>query len=496
MYRRRLSASTGPVQCIRTNGDGLCAVHSVFGTVRTTRYRNQTELFHSDARAFIHQSFGMDYISFSRKLDSPSVLAELEDLAWFDLIRPACLFSLGLGTEALSNEARRVWGGVSSDVDLHQRCLAEVDRQETAKNQQNEIRQQVVQAFSAICVDTCERIVLRPLLLALDLLDEFESEAPYYVSETDGQAYITFPDVLFPVIGPATKYLALFDQRPCFQKFRVDLLERYGARMVVFREKFLDVIHGLEVIGPHWADICRVADLLNELQDCCVPRSGPFPGFFGTFFPSYVAALSDKESPTDYYLSTVELIALCKCTNRNVIIVRRFADEHLEYERHSITDPTRPTVVTSIISNNIGAVRSHFERVMTVTDLSRQNELRDAAASSAAKRAGDKEDLETRDDKRLRGEDKESRLGKEERRSVEEKIQVAMDRDMASQGKTAETQQRKTEMNDPLEFQRPRTDAKTHDQTRIEQNETDSEQEADCARRILSCQSQRVSNFT
>ena len=74
--------------------NGLCAVHSVFGTVRSTDYRGQTELYHRDAKAFIRRSLGTDYMSFSHIVDDPEVLAELEDLIWFDLIRPASLLFL------------------------------------------------------------------------------------------------------------------------------------------------------------------------------------------------------------------------------------------------------------------------------------------------------------------------------------------------------------------------------------------------------------------
>ena len=58
-----LVASAGPVQCIRTNGDGLCSLHSVFGVICSTGHRDQTELYHNDAKAFIRQSFGLDYTS-------------------------------------------------------------------------------------------------------------------------------------------------------------------------------------------------------------------------------------------------------------------------------------------------------------------------------------------------------------------------------------------------------------------------------------------------
>ena len=155
--------------------------------------------------------------------------------------------------------------------------------------------------------------------------------------------------------------------------------------MDVFREKFLDVIKGIQILGSHWGDICRVADLLNELQNSTIPRSGPFPGFFRSLFPIYVDALSDTESRTNYYLSTVELITLCRCAITNVVIVRRFSDYRLECERHSVTDPTRGVVITSIISNNVGAVESHYERVMSVRDLRRQEKLRKETANIDAK---------------------------------------------------------------------------------------------------------------
>ena len=182
------------------------------------------------------------------------------------------------------------------------------------------------------------------------------------------------------MIGPATKYQALFDERPMFQKFRVELLERYGARMEVFRDKFLDVIQGVEMDGPMWENVCQVADLLNELQNSSSPRSGPFHGFFESIYSSYVAAVTDADNGTNYYLSTVELLALCKRAKQNVIIVRRFNNE-LEYERHYIADPAQPVVITSIIANNADVVRSHFERVMSVADACQHRELREEAAA-------------------------------------------------------------------------------------------------------------------
>ena len=59
---------------------------------------------------------------------------------------------------------------------------------------------------------------------------------------------------------------------------------------------------------------------------------------------------------------------LCKCAKVNIVIVRRLGSR-LEYERHSVTSPNERTIITSIISNDRGAVRSHFERVVSVSEV-------------------------------------------------------------------------------------------------------------------------------
>ena len=162
------------------------------------------------------------------------------------------------------------------------------------------------------------------------MLEEFESASPYYRSETDGQLYLEFPNLPAPMMGPTTKYHALFDARAMFQPCREALLQRYGARMTVFRDKFLDVIQGVEMDGPLWENVVQLADLLNELQNSNKPRSGPFEGFFASIYSSYIAALTAADNERDYYLSTLELLALCNCRKQNVVIVRRL-DNQLHY---------------------------------------------------------------------------------------------------------------------------------------------------------------------
>ena len=113
-----IAASAGQVQCLRTNGDGLCAVHSVFGVSRSTGYEAETEFYHNDAKTFIRESLGEDYMTFVHNLDCESIRAELEDMIWFDLVRPACLSVSGRASDPLSSETRQVYEKVSCDVAL------------------------------------------------------------------------------------------------------------------------------------------------------------------------------------------------------------------------------------------------------------------------------------------------------------------------------------------------------------------------------------------
>lgn len=70
------------MQCLRTNDDGLCSVHSVFGIECNTRNPDETELYHNDAKAFIRESFGANYMTFSSKLHGENILVELEHMIW------------------------------------------------------------------------------------------------------------------------------------------------------------------------------------------------------------------------------------------------------------------------------------------------------------------------------------------------------------------------------------------------------------------------------
>ena len=54
-------------------------------------------------------------------------------------------------------------------------------------------------------------------------------------------------------------------------------------------------------------------------------------------------------------------------------------------------------VITSIIANNAGVVRSHFERVMSVADACQQRELREEAAAGRRRETEERSRMQTED---------------------------------------------------------------------------------------------------
>ena len=75
----------------------------------------------------------------------------------------------------------------------------------------------------------------------------------------------------------------------------------------------------------------------------------------------------------------------------------RRLDNDLEYERHYIADPAQPVVITSIIANNAGVVRSHFERVMSVADACQHREHREEAAAGRRRETEERSRMQTED---------------------------------------------------------------------------------------------------
>ena len=73
---------------------------------------------------------------------------------------------------------------------------------------------------------------------------------------------------------------------------------------------------------------------------------------------------------SNYYLSDVELVAMCRCDGRNVAIFQHFLGSGtLLYTNGCILNPAEPMYLTFIqIDPHSDEIRSHFERLSIAND--------------------------------------------------------------------------------------------------------------------------------
>ena len=87
----------------------------------------------------------------------------------------------------------------------------------------------------------------------------------------------------------------------------------------------------------------------------------PFERFFDDVFPSYV----DSMMQSNYYLSDIELVAMCRCVGTNLAIFQHFMDTgKLMYINGCFVNAEAPLHLPSIqVNPNCDEVRSHYERL-------------------------------------------------------------------------------------------------------------------------------------
>ena len=144
------------------------------------------------------------------------------------------------------------------------------------------------------------------------------------------------------------------------------LVERCGVdNFSVLQDKVADIIGNMEWSAD--ADpIFKFGELLTTVQMANLPKAAePIPNFFSLVFPVYVAAMMDDK----YYLSDIELLALCKCTDTNVVIFKHnVLDGSLVCLRSHIISADLPVLTSIQVNPYQSNVRSHFEQLRMVSN--------------------------------------------------------------------------------------------------------------------------------
>ena len=348
---------------VATNGNGACAIHSVFGRPSKARelfcpgarelathfLRMLPEAARSDEAAA--HALNSIYTSFWNEFTKPvlnNVPSDEARLFWDALVRVA---------PEVAKEAKRcVELGRDADrraESAREQVLIASRRFFTAANEHAFIRSVAVEmgyisATTQVTVENNGQLLVRGDAGSVAVVEGLQS-----ASTEDG--YVKGAKrVLFPHDGPNCKYSALFDPRPMFDFLRAAFLV-YGDPD--FRAtSFLRL---MEARAVHSGNVSFLADV-QAWMATTVPVEAP-ANFGARAWDAYLACVQDGR----YYFSVEELIGICAQASVRVLVFKDIAGV-LTFAGGSLRGQG-PLMLTKLNANNERRVHSHFERIVSAT---------------------------------------------------------------------------------------------------------------------------------
>ena len=334
-------------QALKTNGDGACAVHSVFGMLSGGEYR------HPFARRFLSYKLGATAGELRDRAKNDVMVSEFFMWLWSDVVKPQAKThaDLDAGDHALDDEAKAIWLEIQKEPVLCDMCVNHVRHEQHAYEMSQGERAGLLEKFEPLFDRRFQDTFVRPLLTSLGLLEDYV-DSPWHIEGLP---------------GVSNKFDGLFEQCCDGRRFRQSVLEYLGVHdFSPLFQRVQDVVQGIDPLPDDLATVLfPFTEALTEARGQGVGyRAGSVPAFFDQVYPKYLAALTSQDG--DYYLSPQELALVCQCDQRNVVIARHDLDSgSLEYDRHVMPAPTSPEIRFTSIQVRSGAtrVRSHFERL-------------------------------------------------------------------------------------------------------------------------------------
>ena len=290
-------------------------------------------------------------MTFEAHIGNDDILKELRHVLWQELVKPCALHEAQITNSRYiaKKEGELIWDAMmQNNPELVCDCVSALRDQRDVDKKFMVARNKVVDAFGTLCTRNLEHCFLRPLLTHLGLLESFESTA-----------------ACVPGVGDEkSKYDALFYGDALGVKYRRSVVETAGvSNFQVLHMKVQDIVGEMEEIqdAEHvFAFAQAVHEAADEAQNVeMIDRQEPFHNFFERVYPSYLDAISKAHN---YFLSDLELLALCRCAKVNVVVFKHDLGDHtFSYLRHCIVNAAEPLLMTSIrVDPNAASVRSHF----------------------------------------------------------------------------------------------------------------------------------------
>jgi len=370
---------------VKTNGNGACAIHSIFG-----RPAALSELFLPDARRkATHALCTLPAIADNNETAKDLFISLCANL-WVEFAVPHLEGRPSIETEAFWSSLERQSPGLAVEA---RKCYIDRPVLERRKNNLKAVAVTASRQFFN-AEDECQRV--RPLAIKMGFvpasMEGHMVDGRVCVSgaslQSDGQweglqqargddGFIKGTRIVFPFDGPSCKYEALFDGRPEFDALREGFMT-YAPQssprqfLGLAQESCVDVRH------------TSFLRSLTSWVECPTPLREPLE-FGPRAWEAYMTCMNHK----DFYMSADELIATCLVAKVNVAVFEQ-QGKVLEYAGGFFDAPGAVTCC-KLSSNRLQRIRSHFERVLTTTELQEiiQEQHRDAEDARMAEEAQD-----------------------------------------------------------------------------------------------------------
>ena len=349
-----------PHHSVETNGNGACAIHSVWGRPSPDR-----QLFALGARDLAGHYLDMLPQAAVSDEAAASALVRIHTSLWSDFAQPFL-------TNQASIEGRLFWEALESLLpELAAEARRHVQVASLLESQAGHAKMEALCAARGFFCVANEEVFIRPLAIrfgylmagvhvdigingqvSLRLHQDAASLGEGASSAQDNNGYVKGTKRLpFPIGGPDCKYSALFDSSPVFDSLReafIVFADR-GSRATLF-------LHCLQEQGL--SD--RHESFFGKLQqwiDTASPLEAPVD--FGVRAWSAYLACVRKVS---YLFSVDELLAVCTQASIRVLIFKEI--EGILSFAGGCLHGQGPLILTKLCANSERSVRSHFERLI------------------------------------------------------------------------------------------------------------------------------------
>ena len=150
---------------IPTNGNGGCAIHSVFGNT----LNEYDQLILPSCREFLHEQLGQTATEYERRVDDTFLFsAWVENDVWkdtiFNLIKHRLKGNLEQQLANVEPERRALWNAIERDAQVYATLQNLVEAEQEQEEAFRESRRHMVEAFSCVCQKSLKECFLHPLL--------------------------------------------------------------------------------------------------------------------------------------------------------------------------------------------------------------------------------------------------------------------------------------------------------------------------------------------